>query len=247
MGNLNHHAHKGETMSDASRPVYRITDLHETERPRERLASRGPQALNTAELLAILLRVGVAGENAVQVGQRLLQQFDGLPGLHRAPFEELVNQHGIGAAKAAQIKAAIELGRRLNTESPEARATINSPADAAALLQYEMSALEQEHLRVILLDTRNHVLDTVEVYRGSVNSSQVRVGEVFKAAIRRGAPALIVVHNHPSGDPTPSPDDVAVTRAFVQAGKLLDVEVLDHLVIGQGGYVSLKERGLGFG
>jgi DNA repair protein RadC len=233
-------------MSDASRPVYRITDMHETERPRERLAARGPQALNTAELLAILLRVGVAGENAVQVGQRLLLKFDGLPGLHRAPFEELMNQHGIGAAKAAQIQAAIELGRRLNSESPDARTTINSPADAAGLLQYEMSALEQEHLRVILLDTRNHVLDTVEVYRGSVNSSQVRVGEVFKAAIRRGAPALIVVHNHPSGDPTPSPDDVAVTRAFVQAGKLLDVEVLDHLVIGQGGFVSLKERGLGF-
>ncbi|HVN15599.1 MAG TPA: DNA repair protein RadC [Anaerolineales bacterium] len=234
-------------MTDSTRPVYRITDLHETERPRERLASLGPQALSNAELLAILLRVGVTGENAVQVGQRLLQQFSGLAGLHRTPFEELVNQRGIGEAKAAQIKAAIELGRRLTLESPEERPTINSPADAAALVQYEMSALEQEHLRVILLDTRNHVLDIVEVYQGSVNSSQVRVGEVFKAAIRRGVPALIVVHNHPSGDPTPSPDDVAVTRAFVQAGKLLDVDVLDHLVIGQGKYVSLKERGLGFG
>jgi DNA repair protein RadC len=109
-----------------------------------------------------------------------------------------------------------------------------------------MSALEQEHLRVLLLDTRNHVLDIAEVYRGSVNSSQVRVGEVFKAAVRRGAPAILVVHNHPSGDPTPSPDDTAVTRALVQAGKLLDVEVLDHLVIGRGRYVSMKERGLGF-
>ncbi|HEY2982096.1 MAG TPA: DNA repair protein RadC [Anaerolineales bacterium] len=234
-------------MSDSSRPVYRITDLHETERPRERLSALGPQALSNSELLAILLRVGVAGENAVQVGQRLLQKFSGLTGLHGAPFEELKSQRGIGDAKAAQIKAAIELGRRLSIESPETRLAINSPADAAALLQYEMSALEQEHLRVILLDTRNHVLDVVEVYRGSVNSSQVRVGEVFKAAIRRGAPALIVVHNHPSGDPTPSPDDVAVTRAFVQAGKLLDVDMLDHIVIGRGKYVSLKERGLGFG
>ncbi len=234
-------------MADSPRPVYRITDLHETERPRERLASLGPQALSNAELLAILLRVGVTGENAVQVGQRLLQKFSGLTGIHRAPFEELMNQHGIGEAKAAQIKAAIELGRRLTLEAPEERSTINSPADAAALVQFEMSALEQEHLRVILLDTRNHVLDIVEVYHGSVNSSQVRVGEIFKAAVRRGAPALIVVHNHPSGDPTPSPDDVAVTRAFVQAGKLLDVDVLDHLVIGQGKYVSLKERGLGFG
>jgi DNA repair protein RadC len=238
---------EGNSMTDTSRPGYRITDLHENERPRERLAALGPQALSNAELIAILLRIGVAGENAVQVGQRLLQQFQGLAGIHRAPFDELKNQHGIGDAKAAQIKAAIELGRRLTIESPEARPTINSPADAAALVQYEMSALEQEHLRVILLDTRNHVLDIVEVYRGSVNSSQVRVGEVFKAAIRRGAPAVIVAHNHPSGDPTPSPDDVAVTRAFVQAGKLLDVDVLDHLVIGQGRYVSLKERGLGFG
>jgi DNA repair protein RadC len=159
----------------------------------------------------------------------------------------LCGQRGIGAAKAAQVKAAIELGRRLALESPEERPMINSPADAAALVSYEMSALEQEHLRVILLDTRNRVLDIVEVYKGSVNSSQVHVGEVFKAAIRRSASALIVVHNHPSGDPTPSPDDVAVTRAIVQAGKLLDVDVLDHMVIGQGRWVSLKERGVGFG
>ena len=229
-----------------AKPIYRITDLHEADRPRERLAALGPQALSNAELLAILLRVGVQGENAVQVGQRLLNKFGGLSGIHRAPFDELLHEHGLGEAKAAQIKAAIELGRRLTLESPEARPTINSPADAAALVQYEMSALEQEHLRVLLLDTRNHLLDIVEVYRGSVNSSQVRVGEVFKTAVRRGSTAVIVVHNHPSGDPTPSPDDVAVTRAIVQAGKLLDVEVLDHLVIGQGKWVSLKERGLGF-
>lgn len=233
-------------MSDSAHPVYRITDLHEAERPRERLEQLGPQALSNAELIAILLRVGVPGENAVQVAQRLLQKFSGLGGLHRAPFEELVAQHGIGEAKAAQVKAAIELGRRLTLEAPEERPTINSPADAAALVQYEMSALEQEHLRVFLMDTKNHVLDIVEVYRGSVNMSQVRIGEVFKAAIRRNATAVIVVHNHPSGDPTPSPDDVAVTRALVQAGKLLDVDVLDHLIIGQGRFVSLKERGLGF-
>ncbi len=233
-------------MTDANKPVYRITDLHETERPRERLAAQGPAALTSAELLAILLRVGVPGENAVQMGQHLLQSFHGLAGLHRAPFEELTNQRGIGAAKAAQIKAAIELGRRLSLESPEERPTINSPADAAALVQYDMSALEQECLRVLLLDTRNHVLDIVEVYQGSVNMSQIRVGEVFKAAIRRNASAVIVVHNHPSGDPTPSPDDLAVTRALVQAGKLVDVDVLDHLIIGLGRFTSMKERGLGF-
>ena len=232
-------------MNDSAKPVYRITDLAIEERPRERLMHLGPQALAASELLAILLRVGVPGENAVQVGQRLLKDFGGISGLQRAPLEELCNQRGIGEAKAAQIKAAIELGRRLRIESPEDRPAVNSPADAAALVAYEMSALEQEHLRVILLDTRNRVLEIVEVYKGSVNSSQIHVGEIFKAAIRRNAPALIVVHNHPSGDPTPSPDDVAVTRAIVQAGKLLDVDVLDHMVIGQGRWVSLKERGLG--
>jgi len=233
-------------MNDTTKSVYRITDLAAEERPRERLGKLGPQALSSAELLAILLRVGVTGENAVQVGQRLLQTFGGLTGLHRATFDEVRAQHGIGEAKAAQIKAAIELGRRLTLESPDERPAINSPAEAAALVQYEMSGLEQEHLRVILLDTRNRVLDIVEIYRGSVNSSQVHIGEVFKPAIRRNAPAIIVVHNHPSGDPTPSPDDVAVTRAILQAGKLLDIDVLDHMVIGQGRWVSLKERGLGF-
>ena len=228
-------------------PVYRITDLPETERPRERLISLGPQALSNAELIAILLRVGVPGENAVQVGQRLLQKFGGIRGLHRAPFSELCKQHGIAEAKAAQIKAAIELGRRLPLESAEERPVINSPKDAADLVQYEMGALEQEHLRVLLLDRRNRVLESVEIYRGSVNSSQVRVGEIFKEAVRKNASGVIVIHNHPSGDPTPSPDDVAVTRAIIQAGKLLDVDVLDHLVIGQGRWVSLKERGLGFG
>ncbi len=233
-------------MNEHTRSTYRITDLHASERPRERLAALGAQALSNAELLAILLRVGVAGENAVQVGQRLLQTFGGLTGLHRAPFDELRNQHGIGEAKAAQIKAAIELGRRLALESPAERPTIHNPADAAALVQYEMSALEQEHLRVLLLDTRNHVLGISEIYRGSVNSSQVRVGEVFREAVRRNAAAIIVVHNHPSGDPTPSPDDVAVTRAIIQAGKLLGVEVLDHIIIGQGRFTSLKERNLAF-
>jgi DNA repair protein RadC len=188
-------------MNDSAKPVYRITDLATEERLRERLMHLGPQALAASELLAILLRVGVPGENAVQVGQRLLKIFGGISGLQRAPMEELCNQRGIGEAKAAQIKAAIELGRRLTLESPDERPAINSPADAAALVMYEMSALEQEHLRVILLETRNRVLEIVEIYKGSVNSSQIHVGEIFKAAIRRNAPALIVVHNHPSGGP----------------------------------------------
>lgn len=228
-------------------PSYRISDLEIHERPRERLVSNGPQSLNTAELLAILLRVGLPGENAVQLGQRLLQTFGGLSGLHTATYEEVRAQRGIGAAKAATLKAAIELGRRLSLQAPQERPAINSPSDAAALLLYEMGALEQEHLRVILLNTRNQVLDIVELYRGSLNASPVRIAEVFKPAIRRNAAAIILVHNHPSGDPTPSADDLALTKAVYEAGRLLDLELLDHLVIGQARYISMKERRLAFG
>lgn len=226
--------------------TYRITDIAESERPRERLARLGPRALSNAELLAILVRIGVAGENAVQVAQRLLNTFNGVTGLHRAAFSEVCDQHGIGTAKAAQIKAALELGYRMKQESIE-QGSIHSPEEAAHLIVHEMSALEQEELWVILLDTRNHHLSTDMVYKGSLNSSQVRVGELFKNALRRNAASIIVAHNHPSGDPTPSPDDIAVTRAIVQAGKILDVDVLDHLVIGGGKFISLKQRGLGFG
>ncbi|MEJ2485950.1 MAG: DNA repair protein RadC [Anaerolineales bacterium] len=228
------------------KPTYRIMDLDVSERPRERLAHLGPQALTNAELIAILLRVGIEGENAVQVGQRLLQQFGGLRGLHRASFSEVVQVHGVGKAKVAAIKAAIELGRRLTLEAPEERMAISSPDDAADLVRYEMQALEKEHLRVILLDTRNHVIEINEVYRGSLNSSVVRVGEVFTPAVRRNAASLIVVHNHPSGDPSPSPEDISITKELVKAGKILLIEVLDHLIIGQGRYISLKEKGLGF-
>jgi DNA repair protein RadC len=230
----------------SSPPVYRITDLDTDDRPRERLAKVGPQALSNAELIAILLRSGLPGENAVQVGQRLLQTFNGLTGLHRVPFDELLQQRGIGEAKAAQIKAAIELGRRLALEMPDERPVIKSPADAAALVQYEMSALEKEQMRVILLDTRNRVIEITEVVNGTVNSAHLRMAEIFTPAVRRNVPFILLVHNHPSGDPTPSPEDVALTRAALQAGKLLDIEVLDHIIIGvgQNRWVSLKERGL---
>ena len=233
-------------MSRSNANIYSIKDLKEDERPRERLAKLGPQSLSNAELLAILLRVGVVGESAIQVGQRLLQTFGGISGIHRASIDELSSQKGIKLAKAAQIKAAIELGRRLVLESPDERPAIHSPAEAAELVQYEMCALEQEELRVLLLDTRNRVQHIETVYRGSVNSSQVRVAEIFKTAIRRNATNLIVIHNHPSGDPTPSPDDIAITRAILQAGELLDVKLLDHIIVGSGRFISLKERGLGF-
>ncbi|MEN6481901.1 MAG: DNA repair protein RadC [Anaerolineaceae bacterium] len=228
------------------RVSYRITDLQEEERPRERLAKRGPQSLSNAELLAILIRVGVAGENAVQVGQRLLTTFGGLHGLHKASYLDVCKQHGVGPAKAAQIKAAIELGNRLRILSPEEKTSIHSPEDAADLVRYEMSALLQEHLRVILLDTRNNVLGIENIYIGSLNSSMVRIGELFKPAIQRSAASIIIVHNHPSGDPSPSPEDIALTRSVIKAGELLNIEVLDHLVIGQGKYISMKNSRLGF-
>jgi DNA repair protein RadC len=233
-------------MKEDNKTTYRITDLDVDERPRERLMKYGANVLADAELLAILLRVGVEGENVIQLSKKLLKKYGGFTGLHRANIHDLELEHGLGPAKIAQLKAALEIGERLRRELKSGDNSIHSPQDAADLLQHEMSILEQEELRVILLDTRNRVQEVETVYRGSLNSSQVRVGELFRSAIRRNAAAVIIAHNHPSGDPTPSPDDVAVTRAFIQAGKLLDVEVLDHMVIGLNRWVSLKERGLGF-
>ena len=225
---------------------YRITDLASSDRPRERLALLGAKALSNAELIAILLRSGIEGRNVLQLAQELIADLGGLAGLLRTSYDELCARKGIGPAKASQLKAAAELGRRLAVATPEDRPTIQSPEDAAGLLLYEMGALEQEHLRVLLLDTRNRLMRTVEVYRGSINASLVGVGVVRREAVRSNAAAVIVVHNHPSGDPTPSPEDVALTRAIVEAGNLLDIEVLDHLVIGKGRFVSLKSRKLGF-
>ncbi len=224
--------------------MYTIREWHKAERPRERLEQLGPQSLSTAELLAILLRVGMPGENAVQLARRLLRQFEGLPGLQRASFAELKAQRGIGTAKAAQIKAALELGRRLQLAQRGERPRISSPDDAAALLLYEMSALPQEHLRVLLLDTRNQVIKIHDVVRGSVNAAQVRIAEIFRQAVLTNATAIILAHNHPSGDPTPSADDIALTRQAQEAGRLLDIQVLDHLIIGDNRFVSLKARGL---
>jgi DNA repair protein RadC len=227
-------------------PGYRITDLAASERPRERLATLGAGALSNSELLAILLRTGIEGMNAVQLGQKLLKELGGLTGLHKAQYEEICHQQGIGPAKAAQLKAAVELGRRLAVAIPDEQPTIQSPDDAASILLYEMGALEQENLWVLILDTRNRLIRKTEVYRGSLNSSLIRIGEVFRDAVRSNAAAIIVAHNHPSGDPTPSPEDVSVTQAMVDAGRILDIEVLDHLVIGKNSFISLKAKGLGF-
>jgi DNA repair protein RadC len=196
--------------------------------------------------LAIILRVGVGGENVLLLAQRMLTRFDGLAGLARASITQLTDERGVGEAKGAQVKAAFELGRRLLVTAPAERPQVRSPADAAQLVMAEMALLEQEQLRLVLLDTKNRVLSIPVVYKGSLNTSLIRVGEIFRYALKQNCAALIVVHNHPSGDPTPSPEDVMVTRKLVEGGQLLDIEVLDHLVIGRGRFVSLKERGLGF-
>lgn len=226
--------------------TYRIIDLLEEERPRERLVKYGPEHLKTAELIAILLRVGVEGENSIQMGDHLLSEFKGLRGLQRATIDDLCTIRGLGYAKATQLKAAIELGRRLVQEGGDPDQPINSPQQAADLVQYDMQSLIQEELRVIVLDTRNRKLYIDPLYRGSLNSSQVRIGELFRAAIQRNGASIILVHNHPSGDPTPSPEDVALTRGAIQAGRLMSIDVLDHLVIGAGRFVSMKEKGMGF-
>lgn len=225
---------------------YRITDLATSDRPRERLSTLGAEILSNAELIAILLGSGVKGQNVIDMGQALLLKFGGLSGLHKTAFDDLCNVKGIGPAKAAQLKAAIELGRRLTAASPEEKAVVRSPEDAAALVMYEMGALEVEHLKVMLLDTRNKLIRIVQVYVGSLNASFIRVGELFREAVRANAASLIVVHNHPSGDPSPSPEDIAVTREIVSAGSLLDIEVLDHIIIGKNRFISLKSKGLGF-
>jgi DNA repair protein RadC len=224
-----------------------IKDLPSAERPRERLQTYGPGALSSAELLAIILRTGVGGQNVLSLSTNLMARFGGLAGLARAGLSELCREKGLGLAKACQLKAALELGRRMLIASPDERPQVRSPADAANLVLLEMAFLEQENLRVILLDTKNAVVAIVTIYVGNVNTALVRVCEVFREAVRTNAPQIIVVHNHPSGDPTPSLEDVQVTEQIVAAGKLLDIDVLDHLIIGRQRYVSLKERGLGFG
>jgi DNA repair protein RadC len=220
-----------------------IRDMAPSEQPLNRLYHVGTQAVSNAELIAAVLQT----KDALDLAHDLLQLAGGsllrLPHLTRAQLKQL---SGIGDAQAARLQAALELGKRVLKAEAGDKPKITSPADAANLLMVEMMNLEQEHLRLILLDTRNHVLAMPTVYIGSLNTSVVRIGELFKQALIYNAAALIVLHNHPSGDPSPSPEDVNVTRQLVQAGKLLDQEVLDHIIIGRNRWVSLKERGLGF-
>jgi DNA repair protein RadC len=223
-----------------------IRELPPAERPRERLALRGPGGLTSAELIALLWGSGVRGRSAVDIATDALAVHDGLPGLARATELELAAIPGVGAVKAAQVVAAFELGRRLLADWPTARWTVRSPRDVADRLVLQMGRLEREELRVVLLNTKNVVLRVSTVYQGNVSASLVRVGELFRDAVRLDASGLILVHNHPSGDPTPSPDDLHLTAETLAAGRLLDVQLLDHLVIGHDAYVSMRDRGIAF-
>lgn len=219
-----------------------IHDLPTEERPRERLRNHGARALTNAELLAIILRTGTTQDNVIELASKLLLKYGGLAGLMRADFMELCAEYGLGEAKTAQLKAALEIGRRLGVATPDEKYQIKSPADAAALVMMEMTFLDHEQMRILILDTKNQVVENIQRYQGTVNSSVLRAAEVYRPAILRNCPGVIICHNHPSGDPTPSPEDIAVTEQLVKAGHQLDIELVDHLIIGNQRFVSLKER-----
>ncbi len=210
------------------------------EMPTSRICQVGASAVSALELLGAIL-------GNPDTALSLLNRFPSLGEIARASRFDLESVAGIGPGGAARLKAAFELGRRLLVSSDGERPTITCPADAADLLMAEMSVLEQESMRAVLLDTRNRVLSIQEIYRGSLNTTMVRIAELFREAVRGNCAAIIVAHNHPSGDPSPSPEDVAITKDIVAAGKLLSIDVLDHIVVGHQRFVSLKERGLGFG
>jgi DNA repair protein RadC len=228
-----------------------IKDLPLGVRPRERLRALGAKALSDEELLAIILRTGTRSSSVLELARSILVQYRSLRAVSGASVPELSQIRGVGPVKACDLLAAFELGKRVVSRFPEDLPQITGPEDAYALLKAEMSLLDQESVRVILLNTKNRVQGMAQVSMGSLNSSVVRIGEVFKEAVRQQAAGIVLAHNHPSGDPTPSAEDVALTRKVVDAGQLLDVEVLDHIIIGRegpstAGWVSLRERGLGF-
>jgi DNA repair protein RadC len=230
--------------------AYLIREMAPSDRPRERLQERGAAALSNPELIAILLRTGMKGQSAVQVAQRLLQEIGPLEELARAPLETLAKVKGVGVTKAIQLKAAFELARRLSEFTRDRPKAISSPADAAAVVREEMRTLDREEFGVLLLNTKNGLIKRCSVSRGSLNASIVEPREVFKDAIAASAASMILVHNHPSGDPTPSSEDIAITKRLVKAGELLNISVLDHIVLGHriaghdSDFVSLKELGL---
>lgn len=242
-------------MAEERSSSYTLKDMPESMRPRERLLREGASKVSEPELLAIILGTGTSDETVLALAQRVLSRVGNLRGLAEASEEELKRIRGIGPAKVAQIQGALELGRRAyhadtgnlrqdGSQSGNRRLMIDSPETAAMHTMSEMRFLDREQLRVLCLDTRNQLLGESVVSLGTVNSSLAHPRECFKEAIRRSSTAVVFVHNHPSGDPTPSAEDSALTRQLTQAGKLLGIEVVDHVIIGDGVYVSMKEKGL---
>ncbi len=221
-----------------------VREMPEAERPRERLARLGPEALRDAELLAVLFRTGTRREGAVALAERLVGHFGDLRALGRASLEELRQVPGIGEVKAIEVKAALELGKRLALYTRPATKRIRKAGDVADLLMLRFKEYETECLLALLLNRKNEVLQTVEVSRGGLDGAAAAPRDVFRRAVRDGAAAVIVCHNHPSGDPEPSRSDVEVTKLLYEAGATLGVELLDHMVFGDGRYVSMKERNL---
>ncbi len=220
-----------------------IAELPIVERPRERLLRHGAQILTTAELIALVIGTGRQGESAVSLADRILSSSGGLVELLHADVRELQEVDGIGPAKAATILAAIELGRRVNAARGTMLRKISSPTDAADFLMERLSFLRKEHFVTIHLDTKHQILGEEVVSIGSLNASIVHPREIFKTALKRSAASIICAHNHPSGDPTPSAEDISVTKRLVNAGMILGVDVLDHIVIGDKRYISMRERG----
>ncbi|KRQ88140.1 hypothetical protein ABG79_00310 [Caloramator mitchellensis] len=221
----------------------RIKDMPQSDRPRERLIKFGPEVLSNSELLAILLRTGTKDLSAINLASNIMHN-GGIDFLSNSTFEELSSIKGIGMAKAAQIKAAIELGKRMRGLRSQEKVKISSPKDVFELIGQDMRFLKKEILRLILLNTKNYVIDIKDISVGSLNSSIVHPREVFNEAIRRSSSSIIICHNHPSGDPEPSSEDINITRRLYEVGKLVGIDLLDHIIIGDGCYISLKERNL---
>lgn len=221
-----------------------VREMPEQERPRERLARVGPEALRDAELLAILFRTGTRSLGAVALAERLLQHFGTLRALSRASIEELQRVDGIGQVKAIEVKAALELGKRLADFQERDRTRITQSEHVADLLMIRYKDYEHEVFKCVLLTTKNEVIKVVDVSHGGLDGTLAAPRDVFKLAVREGASAVILCHNHPSGDPEPSADDRLLTERLVEAGELLGVRVLDHVIFGDRRYVSFKDRGL---
>ena len=220
-----------------------INEMPSDERPRERLLKFGPSALSTAELLAIHFRTGTRERSAVGLAELLLSTFGGMKAVANASVTELQKVKGIGEVKAIEIAASVELGRRLAALSSEDRPTISGPTDVEHLLMPELRDATREHFKGLLLDSRNKLIKIVTISVGTLDTSPAHPREVFTEAIRSNARSLIIAHNHPSGDPSPSGEDVVVTKRMAEAGKLLGIELLDHIILGDNRSVSMKERG----